>query len=180
MQLSFLAEAFSKSGAEAAKADLKQLDQWLAQAIATTRQLSIDLSPPILSEEGFVESLFWLVSQAQTQYGLEVNVDWNGTQVILREDARAIVLQSVRELLFNVVKHSGALKANLAIEHGHNQAKIIVSDQGKGFEAKSAQAQVSHGLKKMRDSLFLVGCNLVIESEPNQGTRITIEAPTKD
>jgi len=39
------------------------------------RQLSIDLSPPILSEEGFVETLLWLASQTKIQYGLEVNVE---------------------------------------------------------------------------------------------------------
>jgi PAS domain S-box-containing protein len=180
MQLSFLQDELSKTDSEVVKTDLKQIDEWLAEAIAQTRQLSIDLSPPILSEEGFVESLLWLASQMKAQYSLEVMVDSNDLQPILNEDVRAVVLQSIRELLFNVVKHSGALKANITIEEVAGHVNIVVSDQGKGFDLKSSQAQVSHGLKKMRDRLFLVGCNLKIESELNLGTRITIETPTAD
>jgi signal transduction histidine kinase len=56
---------------------------------------------------------------------------------------------------------------------------ITVSDDGKGFDAKVLDQQISHGLRKMRDRLFLVGCTLKIESEPEKGTRITIEAPTE-
>ena len=178
LQLSFLANTLPQDDAEEIRADLQQLDQWLANAIATTRQLSIDLSPPILSEEGFVEALLWLASQTKIQYNLDVNVEWQeGTQVILKDDVRAIVLQSVRELLFNVVKHAGAQQARINIEHTDSHVRIAVSDNGKGFDPKTIQTQISHGLKKMRDRLFLVGCNLTIESEVNKGTRITIEAP---
>jgi two-component system CheB/CheR fusion protein len=196
VQLSFLADGLSKNDPEAVRADLKQLDLWLANAISTTRQLSIDLSPPILREEGFVESLLWLASQTKTQYGLDVTVEWNGIQVVLADDVRAIVLQSVRELLFNVVKHSGARQARIIIEHADIQSveahpssveahpssveahiNIIVSDNGRGFDPKSLHHQISNGLKKMRDRLFLVGCNLKIESAPDQGSRITIQAP---
>jgi len=181
VQLSFLSDGLSKNDPEGVKADLKQLDEWLSAAIATTRQLSIDLSPPILSEEGLVEALLWLASQTKIQYNLDVNVEWNeGKQVALQDDVRAIVLQSVRELLFNVVKHAGAQQARIKIEHTDGHVRIAVSDNGQGFDPKAVHPQISHGLKKMRDRLFLVGCNLIIESEVNNGTRITIEAPEAD
>jgi len=178
VQLSFLSDALSKNDAEQVRTDLQQLDQWLAEAIATTRQLSIDLSPTILSEEGFVEALLWLASQTKIQYNLDVNVEWDdGAQVILQDDVRAIVLQSVRELLFNVVKHAGAQQARIKIEYTDSQVQIAVSDDGKGFDPKPIHTQISHGLKKIRDRLFLVGCGLTIESEVDKGTRITIEVP---
>jgi PAS domain S-box-containing protein len=180
VQLSFLAEALSKNELETAKTDLKQLDEWLAEAIAVTRQLSVDLAPPILSGEGFVEALLWLTSQVKTQYNLEVTVESNGFQASLQEDVRTAVLQSVRELLFNVVKHSGVSQASITIEQEDGQVNITVSDLGKGFDINAMNQQTSHGLRKLRDRLFLVGCNLQVESEPNEGTRITIEAPTAD
>jgi len=181
LQLSFLSNMLSNNDAEAIRADLQQLDQWLSEAIATTRQLSIDLSPPILSEEGFVEALLWLASQTKIQYNLNVHVEWQeGTQVVLDDDVRAIVLQSVRELLFNIVKHAGAQQARIKIEYTDSHVQIAVSDDGQGFDPKAIHTQISHGLKKMRDRLFLVGCGLMIESEVDKGTRITIEAPKAD
>ncbi len=181
LQLSFLTNMLPEAGGEAIRADLQQLDQWLTEAIATTRQLSIDLSPPILNEEGFMEALLWLASQTKIQYHLDVNVEWReGTQVNLDDEVRGIVLQSVRELLFNIVKHAGAQQARIKIEYTDSDVRIVVSDNGKGFDPKATHTPISHGLKKMRDRLFLVGCSLTIVSEVNQGSRITIEAPKAD
>ena len=90
------------------------------------------------------------------------------------------MLQSVRELLFNVVKHADAQQARISIEHTNHHVRIAVSDNGRGFDPKALDTQISTGLKKMRDRLFLVGCSLTIESEVSNGTRITIEAPKAD
>ncbi|HZM24931.1 MAG TPA: CheR family methyltransferase [Anaerolineales bacterium] len=177
MQLSFLADALKQNNPEAASVDLQQLDQWLAEAIATTRQLSIDLSPPVLRGEGLTESLLWLASQMKTQYNLDVTIEPNGTQVAFEDDVRSLLFQSVRELLFNVVKHSGSLEAHVALEQMDGQVNIVVSDKGRGFDMQEITESHLNGLKKMRDRLFLLGCNLEIESEPDKGTRITIEAP---
>lgn len=181
VQLTFLAEALARNDPESAKTDLKQIDEWLAEAIAQTRQLSIDLSPPILSEEGLAESLLWLASQAKTQYGLEVTVEASGLRATLDDDVRALVLQSIRELLFNVVKHAGVLNASIHVASFNNQVTLTVSDDGKGFDPQVLQNGKSHGLKKMRDRLFLVGCTLKIDSGGERGgSRITIEAPAAD
>jgi two-component system CheB/CheR fusion protein len=180
MQLSFLNEAIARDNPESAKVDLKQLDQWLADAIATTRRLSVELSPPVLRGEGLSEVLLWLASQMKTQYNLEVNVDADNTHAIIPDDARVVVVQALRELLFNVVKHSNTLEALVTIEQLDGRVNITVSDEGTGFDAQIINDNIPNGLKKMRDRLFLVGCNLKIQSEPQKGTRITIEAPTQD
>jgi PAS domain S-box-containing protein len=182
MQLTFLGEAVEKNDFEGLKLDLKQLDEWLTQAITTTRQLSIDLSPPILHGEGLAEALIWLASQMKEQYGLEVSVHTNGVNPGFEEDVRVLIFQSLRELLFNVVKHSGTLKASLTFEQSDGTARIIVSDDGKGFdsEALMGDRKTAHGLSRMRDRLFLLGSTLKVKSEPNKGTHITIEAPVKD
>jgi two-component system CheB/CheR fusion protein len=177
VQLSFLADAMARNDPGAAQTDLKQLDEWLAEAIAITRQLSIDLSPPILSGEGLQEQFLWLASQMKTQYNLDVTVDSNIVAATFADDVRTSVFQSVRELLFNVVKHAGTLKATVSFVKIDGKMRITVSDEGKGFDTKVLDRQISHGLRKMRDRLFLVGCTLEIESSPNQGTHITIEAP---
>ena len=116
------------------------------------------------------------------QYGLEVGVHMNNVNPTFEEDVRVLIFQSVRELLFNVVKHSGTLKANLTFKQIDDEAHIIVSDVGKGFESEEMMGdrKTAHGLSRMRDRLFLLGCTLTVKSEPNKGTDVTIEAPVKD
>ena len=180
MQLSFLADALEKNNPEGAKVDLQQLDGWLAEAISTTRQLSVDLSPPVLRDEGLTESLLWIAAQMKSQYGLNVKVESNGVQAIFHDDVRIVVLQAAREVLFNVVKHSGVLNATVSLEQMDGHVNIIILDEGKGFNMEENDDQASNGLRKLHDRLFLIGANLKIESKPDDGTRVTIEAPTSD
>lgn len=181
MQLTFLSEAVEKNDLETLKLDLDKLDQWLASAIATIRQLSIELSPPILHGEGLAEAVIWLISQMKEQYGQDVTVSTNGLNAAFEEDVRMLVFQCVRELLFNAVKHSGTLEAQVTFEQINGKALITVSDEGKGFESEAMMKdwQAGHGLLRMRDRLFLLGCNLEVKSGPNKGTQVTIEAPIK-
>ena len=180
MQLSMLRDSMQKNG-DTSKVDLAQLDEWLADAIATTRQLSVDLSPPILQGEGLTEAVIWLGTNMKEQYGLDVTVHANGVHAAFEEDVRLVVFQTVRELLFNVVKHAETTHATVTFEPMHDEVSITVSDNGKGFEAEKVMEnwKSRHGLLRMRDRLFLLGCNLKINSLPKDGTRITIEAPVK-
>ena len=180
MQLSMLRDSMEKNE-DTSRVDLAQLDQWLTDAIATTRQLSVDLSPPILQGESLTEAIMWLGTQMNDQYHLDVTVEANGVHAVFDEDVRLLVFQTVRELLFNVVKHSETLKAKITFAQLDHEVSITVSDSGKGFEPEKVMEnwKARHGLLRMRDRLFLLGCNLKIHSAPNDGTRITIEAPVK-
>jgi two-component system, chemotaxis family, CheB/CheR fusion protein len=182
MQLTFLSEAIENNDLQGLRLDLQQLDNWLEQAIATTRQLSIDLSPPVLNDEGLTEAVIWLASQMKEQYKLEVAVHTNGIHAAFEDDVRVLVFQSIRELLFNVVKHSGTLIAQVRFEQIGDKVFITVSDGGMGFDSQAVLEdwKTGHGLLRMRDRLLLLGCNLEVKSEPDNGTRITIEAPIKD
>lgn len=181
MQLGFLSEAVKKKDLESLELDLGELDEWLAEVIATTRQLSIDLSPPVLKGEGVVEAVIWLAAQMKEQYSLNVAVNTNGVNAPFEEDVRVLVFQAVRELLFNVVKHSGVLQAEVDFEYEADAVQITVSDEGKGFDAEALMndGNTGHGMRRLRDRLFLLGCRLIVNSEPDKGSQITIEAPIK-
>ena len=179
MQLSFLQDALEKNTADNAQVDLKQLDEWLAQAIAITRNLSVELSPPVLRGEGLTEILLWLAAQMKTQYNLQVNVAASDDQTFIPDDARIVVMQVLRELLFNVVKHSGTLEATVSLETLPDHVRITVADEGKGFDTKNLWENSLLTLRKLEDRLFLVGCSFQVESEPGTGTRVVIEAPTE-
>jgi two-component system, chemotaxis family, CheB/CheR fusion protein len=180
MQLSLMRDAMEKDE-ETSKVDLAQLDELLANAIATIRQLSVDLSPPILQGEGLTEAVIGLSTQMKEQYDLDVTVHTNDVHAVFDENVRLLVFQAIRELLFNVVKHSETSKATVTFKQMDGEVGITIGDDGKGFETEKVMEnwKARHGLLRMRDRLFLLGCNLKIKSKPGDGTRVTIEAPTK-
>lgn len=179
MQLSFLREAYERNDVNAFKADFPQLDAWLTETIQVTRNLSVDLSPPVLHGEGLAEAVLWLGSQMKDQYGLEVNIQTDGQSPQVPENVRVLAFNAIRELLFNVVKHSGTLAADVLFEQTDHYWKITVHDGGKGFDSQATMANPAeaHGLLILRHRLNLLGCTLQVHSEPGRGTRAIIELP---
>ena len=179
MQLSFLKDAFEKNDLQSFEIDFPQLEAWLAESIQVTRQLSVDLSPPILHGEGLIEATIWLAAQMQEQYKLKVNIQANGQTSPIDEKVRVLIFQAIRELLFNVVKHAGTLEASLTFESHDDFLNIIVSDRGKGFssETLTSNQNLGHGLESLRHRLNLLGCNMQVQSEIGNGTLAIIEIP---
>jgi len=153
----------------------------LAEAITTTRDLSIDFNPLLRPGEGLAESMTWLAARMLEQHGLHVEIEVKSNWGPLDDHIHTLLFQSVSELLFNVVKHAGTLDATISLEKKNHRRHIIVSDHGKGFDAERIMddPMASHGLLMIQDRLSLIGCTMKIISKNGQGTRIEIEVPVE-
>jgi len=161
--------------------ELDQIQASLSESIALTRNLSIDLSPIILQGEGLTEAMTWLAFRMKEQYGLHVDLETNENFTPLDHHMRMLLFQSIRELLFNIVKHAGILEAKVTLEQVDGHGRITVSDDGKGFDTEAVlkDTRMAHGLLIIQERLNLLGCRMEIISKPDQGTRILIEIPSE-
>ena len=179
MQLSFLRDAYDKNDLQAFAMDFPQMEEWLTEAIQVTRQLSVDLSPPILHGEGLVEATIWLAAQMQELYKLNVIIQAENIHTQLEERVRVLVFYAIRELLFNVVKHAGILEATVSFEDLDGFLMVTVRDVGKGFPSQKVMNNrgAGQGLLSLRHRLNLLGCRMEVKSEPGDGTAVIIEVP---
>ncbi|PMR72592.1 PAS domain-containing protein [Billgrantia endophytica] len=156
---------------------------WIKQAIETTRQLTVDLSPPILKTEGLAEALEWLQRQMQQMHELDVGMTIHHPPHMPDEDLRVLLFQIVRELLFNVKKHSHVDKAAVELDQTEEEIIIQVSDAGEGFDLALMEAgQDEHpgfGLVSSRERLRLLGGSMEIDTVPRSGTSIVIRVPAR-
>ena len=159
--------------------ELDQIQATLSESIAITRNLSVDISPIVLQGEGLIEALTWLSFRMKEQYDLQVDLDAKGTHPPLDDHMRVLLFQSIRELLFNVVKHAGVLEAQVTLEQMNGRTCITVSDDGRGFDSEAVlgDPQAAHGLLIIQERLNLLGCHMEMVSKPGEGTRIVIELP---
>jgi CheY-like chemotaxis protein len=92
-----------------------------------------------------------------------------------------LLYQSIRELFLNVEKHAGVDHAGVSVDVADGQLRIVVSDQGEGFDLTAAgnhQLPTSgYGLFSIRERMSLMGGTLTLHSAPGQGTRVTICLP---
>ncbi len=159
--------------------NIDQIQDWLSEAINITRNLSINLSPAVLQGDGLVEAISWLAAQMKEQYGLQVEIESGEDLIPMEEHMRVLLFQSIRELLFNIVKHSGLLEATVRLTLENGRGRILVSDRGRGFDAAAIlqDPQAAHGLLIIKDRLGLMGCDMQIHSQPGEGTRVEIDVP---
>jgi CheY-like chemotaxis protein len=114
-------------------------------------------------------------------YGLEVEFQSKDRIVLGRKDITVLLFQSIRELLFNVQKHSGVKLATLIMEKENGELHVAVSDQGMGFnpgtERTDSDYDQKFGLFSIQERLMLLDGRFEIESAPNEGTTISLVVP---
>jgi signal transduction histidine kinase len=173
----------SRSHIKANQDVIRQLSDYLDQAIESGNDLTLDLSPPILYEDGLAPALHWLVRQMQMKHQLQVEVDTHASVEPSNEEVRVFLFRAVHELLLNVIQHSGVSRATVLMGRAnHDQLQIVVSDEGVGFDPKKRiEGQFpggGFGLLSIQERLKLLGGQMEINSNPSRGCRISMILPT--
>ena len=152
----------------------------LVQALQDSRSLIFQLSPPILYELGFIPAVEWLVEQFQARHdSIRFCCNTEGLKLDLPLDTRIILFQSTRELLYNIVKHAEAKNAQVSVEQDFNCIRIVVSDDGKGYDMHRTTKDSGFGLFSIHERLIHFGGQLEITGDAGKGTRVVISAPLK-
>jgi PAS domain S-box-containing protein len=149
------------------------------QSIQISRSLTIELSPPVL-HQGLSAVLEWLARRMQENHGLTVQLKTDPHIDPQREDTTVVLYQSVRELLFNVIKHAGVRSACLEMSiDEQNRLRVTVSDQGYGFDPAAVwkMKATGFGLVSIRERLELMGGCLQIKSSSGKGTSFSMIVP---
>jgi PAS domain S-box-containing protein len=155
----------------------------LAEAVRSTRVLSLELNPPVLRGEGLRPALTWLARHMEEMHGLEVSLEIDDPLTLQGEDQRVLVVQLARELLFNVVKHAGVSRARLAARREAGSLVILVEDDGLGFDVvegfETSLHRDSLGLFSVHERVRLFNGTFKINSSPGEGTCVRLELPMR-
>jgi signal transduction histidine kinase len=163
---------------------LKEMKALIDQAVEATRTLSVELSPPILENEGLPEAIAWLANHMHGIHGINVRIDVEGDCRVVDQNLRTVFFQIVRELLFNVVKHAKADHAYVSLQRQDGELVARVRDEGIGFKPAEITSrenpQTGLGLFSIRERLELFGGRMKIDSKPSQGTEVFILLPLSE
>ena len=154
------------------------------KALVYTRTLISELRPAALSESGLPTALQRLTKQMQ-HHDLSVSLQVKTKIPKIPEDQALLLFQSIRELLFNCVKHADSHKATISLEQFDGSLYIQISDQGAGFELASANKNEhsparGFGLFSIRERMLSLGGHFELDSSPGKGTTATLVLPLSD
>lgn len=163
--------------------DLAEGIKLIATAITDTRELTFELSPPVLYDLGLPAAVAWLGEQLESQHHLHVTVEADEPFEKLEDETAGLLFRAVRECLTNVVKHARTHEAQVSIHRHDGTLTVVVADQGAGFDSvklKKYEAAKGFGLFSVREQIMRLGGTFEASSSPESGTRITLQIPLND
>lgn len=176
--------------------------------IAESRSLIFELSPPVLKEVGLNPALEALARNMLGKQGIHWSFRSKGTiEEFDADDAVCIILyRMTRELLMNVIKHSGADMVNIIVNRGPQKIMVAVEDNGKGFsrailrhhnsindKANAGSSPPKNaslggtpgnplsgfGLFSIHERLQAIGGEFRIVSQPGKGATVAMSCPLR-
>ena len=147
------------------------------------RTFIFELRPMMLDDLGPIQTIKRYVDGFKDQTGCETTLNIKGSQeksVFLPYQA-TMLFRAVQELIGNAYRHNQEnvsrvqIAVNIILDD--HLVKVMVSDNGKGFDEETANKGRGLGLKLIRERVELIGGSLDIDSAVGRGAKITFQIP---
>ena len=176
--LSAAADRSKPSGDAALAETLRDAAAHMRDSMRELRSLLVEIYPPSLHQAGLEAALRDVLAPLERQ-GLETSLTVE-RDLHVSQAAEALLFRAAQEALRNVMLHAGARRVDVWVSRLHGRARLLVSDDGRGFSADSLDRgrEEGHlGLRLLADVAEESGGTFDVSSEPGRGTRVTMEVP---
>ena len=149
--------------------------------LSEMRTFIYQLRPIMMKEKEIGQWVLDLCQQFQEATGIPVRTQVGALAEEALSPAISIALfRIIQETLANIYKHSEATHAALSLDFGPNGARLVIEDDGRGFDVDARPApaiQQGHGLANIEERVRELGATLELESAPGAGTRLEAVFP---
>lgn len=148
----------------------------LNDAIRDIRNFILDLRPRRFAGD-VQQGLAQLVRefQANTMVPVSVSVP-DRLEDLPLPHGRAIFL-TTQEALANVARHARATKVDISLRCINDQVKLVIKDNGRGFDSTNESLRVGHGLANMQARAESLHGSFKIQSSIGDGSSVTLDLP---
>ena len=159
----------------------EEADQIANSALASVRNLSYLLHPPLLDETGLRAALDWFIDGVTKRSGIQIVLTIRPQDFPrLSGEIETAIFRVIQEALTNVVRHAKAESARVELDKQPEWVVVRVRDYGQGLPAEVAGLQLTNrlgvGITGMRERIRQFGGELTVtRSEP--GTLVEAQIP---
>ena len=159
-----------------AKFHLNEAENLVYEVIQELTFLIQEMYPMALKEKGLATTLREYVFEWENRNGITINLFIENAKRMKLETEQAIY-RIIQEALANVARHSQSENVGVSLVFNNQTAKIVVSDDGLGFDVKRKANGM--GLRTIKERAESIGGEALIESAPGEGTKVIIVVPFK-
>jgi PAS domain S-box-containing protein len=161
---------------------LDKLASNVQHAIQELRSIIAALRPPLLQRFGLSQAIQTHTDDFNNRHPeIELTHDLMEDEGKLSEEVCLSLFRIYQEALSNVIRHSGATKANVHLSFGHEMAVLTIEDNGRGMEVvpdSLARTEKGHyGLAGMKERAMAINGEFQVLSALGKGTTIIVKVP---
>ncbi|MEW6141656.1 MAG: GAF domain-containing sensor histidine kinase [Chloroflexota bacterium] len=160
----------------------------LEKAHGVAVQVSIEVSrliarlrPTLLDTLGLIPAIRQYAETSLSPLGVSLRFSSDEPGKTLPPEFEMGVFRWAQGAIGNIVKHSHATSASIAIKREGDELVVIISDNGQGFDVSQLtgidQSGRGAGVFSMKERIRLLGGDCSIQSQPGKGTTLTARVP---
>jgi signal transduction histidine kinase len=151
-----------------------RIRELVESSVAMVRNMALLLRPSMLDDLGLPAALEWQANQVSRSTGVKIKFVSAGIPDELPEEHKINIFRIVQEALNNVCRHARASSVEITLKADEGRISVMIRDDGRGFRKPRPSGLGLIGMHERAESL---GGDLLVKSEPGQGTTIEVSLP---
>jgi two-component system sensor histidine kinase DegS len=186
LQTEICQRLFDRNPARAAE-ELGTLKTVASTTFQKVRDFIFDLRPMMLDDLGVVPTVRRYVESFKEKNDLDVKLDITGDDRRLQSHREVMSFRAIQELMVNARDYATATEIRIRLDVTSSKVRIVVEDNGRGFDAEAAmvgdesyQDPRSQSLIGLKQRFELIGGTVTVQSGEEEGTSVRLEMPAND
>jgi len=148
------------------------------QLLSELKSLSASLNTDLIMKIGFGQSLENELNRLTKTKRFQVSLTKKGEEFRIRPEHEIILFRLCQEVLNNIVTYAKASSIHATINYDQDLLKLEIMDDGIGFDLVKVMEETnikqSTGLINMKKRAKLIRAEILIDTAPGKGTKVTI------
>ena len=156
---------------------LIETNEHLDTTIFQLREIMFNLKPKILDDSGLFPAVLALSDHMSKEYDVLGNVEYIGELRRFEKKIELYLFRIIQEAINNILRHSKASEYSIHLIFAKEHLKVMISDNGTGFNTDEITSMKGYGLMNMRERITNLNGKMQISSCLDEGTLLIFEIP---
>ena len=143
--------------------------------LSETRRALQALRAAPLEDLGLALALRTLAESAASRSNLQISAEILTELPELPPEVEQCMYRVAQEALDNIAVHAGARQIQISLSRQDERLRLVVSDDGRGFQPDQVDKMAQFGLEGMRERAAVIGATLDIQTRVGGGTVVTLD-----
>ena len=157
--------------------DVSKATHSLDAVIEDIRHYILNLKVATYEQQTLRSALQDVVARLHVPDSLRIQISAPDRQPPFSPPVVEAVCQIAYEAISNIIRHADATEAQIETSEDIAQFQMVIRDNGRGFSLSSDSEHEGLGLRNMMQRARIYGGEVVLDSTPGGGARLTLRLP---